>query len=182
MVTFTCYTGGTQMTITHRIIEITPRINGEGYTIVLRGDNQGDTSESKNVALGKQTIQTWVDDPDSTSFNYVIGKVVGSSRAIGFVVRMLTKPLGIVLILIVPAVIIIIMEVIRIVNLSGTERREKDAEEKAQQRSEIDELKRQLAALQMQAGAPPTAPPAEEPGQSADESASGTDDAHNNQE
>jgi hypothetical protein len=57
------------------------------------------------------------------------------------------QPIGIALIVMVPCAIIIVLEIIKIVNVFGAERKQKIKEEHDRQQSEIDELKRQLAML-----------------------------------
>jgi hypothetical protein len=70
------------------------------------------------------------------------------------------QPLGIVLLIIIPSVIIIVLEVIRIMRVLGEEKAQKDKEEKEKQSSEIEELKKQLAELRQglaAANVPPSA-------------------------
>lgn len=127
-----------QETITHRIINI--KDNGAGgYFITLEGDNK--TSESN---LLTQTINTSLSD----SPNYVIGKVTGQSYALGLMVYAFKTPVGIVCLIIIPCLIIIVFEVLRLVRVFGGEKKERIKAEQAKQASEIEELKRQLAALQ----------------------------------
>lgn len=123
--------------VTHRIIE-KARYN-EGWKIVLQGDNKAD---SENVKMGVQTIYT-----DTESVDYIIGKVTGQSRVLGFITYIMKQPIGIALIVMVPCAIIIILEIVKIVNVFGAERKQKIKEEHDRQQSEIDELKRQLAML-----------------------------------
>lgn len=128
----------TQETITHRITSIEPKETG-GYIIELEGDNKTENSDTLS-----QTIDTSnVDSP-----NYVIGKVVGQNYVLGLFVNMLKNPIILILCVIVPAVGIIIFEIIRLITLFGAERRQKDQEEKEKQQSELDELRRKLAELE----------------------------------
>ncbi len=128
----------TQETITHRITSIEPKATG-GYIIELEGDNKSADSDTLS-----QTIDTSnVDSP-----NYVIGKVVGQNYALGLFVNMLKNPVVLILCVIVPAVGIIIFEIIRLVTLFGAEKKKKDNEEKEKQKSELDELRRKLAELE----------------------------------
>ena len=143
----------TQETITHRIVDITPKETG-GYIISLEGDNKNSDADTLT-----QTIDT---SEAETSPNYVIGKVTGQSRVLGFVVFSLKQPLVIVFLIVVPCAVIIVFEVIRIFNLLSAEKKKKFAEEKAlmekdkeKQADEIEELKKQLAALQQAANSPP---------------------------
>lgn len=126
-----------QETITHRIIAIEQ--NGEGgYFITLEGDNK-----NSETNLLSQTINTSLED----SPNYVIGKVTGQSYALGLLVYAYKTPVGIVCLIILPCLIIIAFEVFRLVRLFGKEKQEKIKAERNEQANEIEELKRQLAAL-----------------------------------
>ena len=147
---------GKQETITHRLIEDPVPNSRGGYDLVLQGDNRGNDEDP--ISLGTQKIDT--SDYERGGFNYVIGKVVADSRLFGLFVYAIKQPLGIVLIIIVPCVIIIIMEIIRIMRVLGEEKTQKAQEEKKKQDSEIEELKKQLAALQ-QGLVSATPPPAE---------------------
>lgn len=134
-----------QETITHRIVNIVENESG-GYLITLQGDNKNLDSN-----LLSQTINTSLSD----SPNYIIGKVTGQSYLLGLLVYALKTPVGIVCLIIIPCLIIIAFEVMRIIRAFSKEKTEKmKAEqeqikaEKEQQASEIEELKRRLAALQ----------------------------------
>lgn len=127
-----------QETITHRITSIEKKETG-GYIIELKGDNA--TSET---AAGTQTIDTSV----AESPNYVIGKVTGKSYVIGLLIYALKTPVGIVCIVILPCAIIIGLEIVRIVSVITEEKRKKAQEQSEKQESEIEKLKRELAALQ----------------------------------
>lgn len=136
----------TQETITHRIISITQKPTG-GYVISLEGDNKA--SDAKTL---KQKIDT---DETSTSPNYVIGKVTGQSRVLGFLVYSVKQPLVMVLLVIVPCAVIIVLQIIKIVNVLTADRKKRAIEEKMRaeedkkrQNDEIEELQKQLAALQ----------------------------------
>ena len=123
-----------QEVITHRIVALTPNETG-GYTIVLEGDN-------KNAEDGvlQQTIDTSLTD----SPNYVIGKVTGKSLVLGYLVSALKSPLGIVLIVIVPCLIIIILEVIKIADILSAEKKRAMLAEQQKKDEVIAELERQL--------------------------------------
>ncbi|MBR1867490.1 MAG: S26 family signal peptidase [Clostridia bacterium] len=140
-----------QETITHRIVKITEKDTG-GYILTLEGDNK----ESDSNTL-QQTVDT---DLSDISPNYIIGKVTGQSRLLGFIVYSLKQPLSMVFLMIVPCAIIIIFEIVKIIRIFGAEKKQKFEEEKGKmeeekqkQASEIEELKKQLAALQ---GSPPS--------------------------
>ncbi|MBQ6922731.1 MAG: hypothetical protein IJQ66_06545 [Clostridia bacterium] len=142
------YKYDTQETITHRIVKIKPKASG-GYIISLEGDNKA--SDAKTL---KQTIDTSLAD---TSPNYIIGKVTGQSRILGFLVYSLKQPLVILFLIVVPCVVIIVFQIIKIVNILTADKKKRFAEEKQKmakdkekQASEIEELKKQLAALQKQ--------------------------------
>ncbi|MBR5192296.1 MAG: hypothetical protein IKW33_02695 [Clostridia bacterium] len=127
-----------QETITHRIINIEDKGAGR-YIITLEGDNK-----NAEDGLLQQTIDTSLEN----SPNYVIGKVTGQSYFLGLLVYAFNSTVGIICLIIVPSVIIITFEVIRLVKVFGKEKKEKLLEEKKKQENEIEELKRQLAELQ----------------------------------
>ncbi|MBQ8229838.1 MAG: hypothetical protein IJZ32_03990 [Clostridia bacterium] len=127
-----------QETVTHRITAIEAK-EGGGYIIELKGDN----AASENAA-GTQTIDT----SDLQSPNYVIGKVTWNSHALGVLVYALKTPVGIICIVILPSLIIICLEIVRIVGVLQEGKRKKAKEEAEKKENEIEELKRQLAALQ----------------------------------
>lgn len=140
VLTFTYDYGGTQQVITHRIKDIYPNKDG-GYTILLQGDNKNSTTN-----LGTQEIDT--STPPEIATKYVIGKVTGQCYIFGWFITTLKKPLGLVLIIIVPALIIIGYEMIKIVNLLAAEKRKKATDKIAKQDDEIAELRKKLAELQ----------------------------------
>ena len=127
-----------QETITHRIVNIEEKITG-GYIITLEGDNKNAETD-----LMQQTIDTSLTD----SPNYIIGKVTGQSYVLGLLVYAFKTPVGIVCLIIIPCLIIIAFEVIRLVKVFGKDKKEKLQAEKKKQDDEIEELKRQLAELQ----------------------------------
>lgn len=127
-----------QETITHRIVKIQEKETG-GYIITLEGDNKGSDSR-----LLTQMIDTSLQD----SPNYVVGKVTGQSYLLGLLVYALKTPVGIVCIVIIPSVIVLIFEVLRLVKVFGGEKKEKLAEKQKAQELELEELKRQLEELQ----------------------------------
>lgn len=149
-----------QETITHRIVDIREKSSG-GYLITLEGDNKNSDSN-----LLQQTIDTSLtDSPD-----YIIGKVTGQSYFLGLVVYAFKSPVGIICLIIIPCLIIIGFEVIRIVNVLGKDRKEKAKEKEQRQTDEIEELKRQLALLQKQntLAENPTDTPTENPSENTD--------------
>ena len=135
------YVYTTQETITHRIVDIEEKDDKTGFIIKLEGDNKS----SEDGAL-TQVIDTSI----SNSPNYVIGKVVGQSKALGFMTGLLRTPAGLIIAVIVPCSIILVFEICRIVGVVGLEKREKAEKEKAEKQSELDELKRRLAELEAQ--------------------------------
>ena len=89
------------------------------------------------------------------STNYVIGKVVGVNYPMGLFIYALKQPIGLILIVIVPCLIIIAFEVVKIITILNADKKAKtlaaqqqQQEEIDKQQSEIEELKRQLAAMQ----------------------------------
>ena len=139
-----------QETITHRIIEKNENLDKDGkpngwYTFVLKGDNKA-LAEDPNASAadtGTQTINTEIE-----SANYIVGKVTGQSRFLGFIAYALKQPICIALIVIVPCLIIMTLEVIKIVGVLNEDKKKKQIEEKESQQNEIEELKKQLAELQ----------------------------------
>lgn len=138
VLTFQYGTYGTSTPITHRIISITE--NDGGYTILLAGDNKADSD-----GVLTQTIRT---AQAGMGLDYVIGKVTGQSRALGWIFTILKQPVGLALVIIVPCALIIVMQIVRIVGVLGADKKKKAAEEKEKQADEIEELKRQLSELQ----------------------------------
>jgi len=132
------YVYTTQVTITHRISSITEKPTG-GFIIELAGDNK--TTDDGQLY---QTIDTSV--PNSP--NYVIGKVVGQSYPFGVVVNLLKSPAGIIFIIIVPCLIIILLEIVRIFNTVMANKKEKYQAEKKEKDDELEELRRRLAQLE----------------------------------
>jgi hypothetical protein len=129
------YTYSSQVTITHRIVEITAKQTG-GYIIVLEGDNK--VSEDN---VGQQTIDTSIEN----STNYVIGKVTGVSVAVGYLITAVKSTWGIVFIVIVPCSIIIILEIFRIADIIMQKRKEAMKAEQKKKDDEIEQLKKLLA-------------------------------------
>lgn len=132
------YVYARQETITHRIVQITQKSTG-GFIIELAGDNRN--TENGNLT---QTIDTSATE----STNYIIGKVTGQNYVLGLLIYALKNPIGIACIIIVPCLIIIAMQVIKIVGVykNGKNSRIGDLQDK--QSREIEELKRQLEAMQ----------------------------------
>ena len=128
-----------QETITHRITDKYLKPDGSGYIISLAGDNKD--SDSENLT---QVIDTSI--PESP--NYVIGKVVGQNYALGLLVHTLKTPVGMVCIIIVPALIILLVELVKVINLFSSGKRKKEEEIREAQKSEIEELKRRLAEIE----------------------------------
>lgn len=152
------YSYGMQVTITHRIVEIAPNDNG-GYTIVLEGDNRAPkTDDGIKTTVSQQIIHT---EQRDSSPNFVVGKVTGQSKLLGLLVYAVKQPVGIALIVIVPCLIIMVMEIVRIVSVLGEEKRRKAAEVQERQSNEIEELRRQLASLQAGLAGSPAQPNAQ---------------------
>lgn len=121
-----------QLTITHRIIGI-EEIDG-GFKIELQGDNR--TDEQGGLV---QTIDTSIE-----STNYVIGKVVGKSYAIGLFLTVLKSPIGIIFIIILPSVILIVLEIIKIVGVINGDKKKKIQEDL----SELEMLREKLKQIE----------------------------------
>jgi len=127
-----------QETITHRITAIEPKETG-GYIISLEGDNK-----SSDDGVLTQEIDTSLEN----SPNYIIGKVTGQSYPLGLLINVLKSPVGIVCIIILPALAIIVFEIIKIINVFGADRKKKEDKEKEMKQNELDELRRRLAELE----------------------------------
>ena len=125
-----------QTTITHRITKITEK--DVGYLIELAGDNKA----------SEETLTQLIDTSDTQSFNYVIGKVVWANYPLGWLVYALKSPVVILFLIILPCLIVIALEIIKIVSVLGAEKREKAKEEAEKKEAEIQALKRRLAALE----------------------------------
>ena len=139
VLTFRYVYGGTQYTITHRVTKITPKGDGN-YVFELKGDNKA----SENSDTLEQTIDTSF----SESTNYILGKVVGQSRFLGFIVSLVSSTVGLICIVIIPCAIIIIFEIVKIVGLFTKDKKAKANDEKKQMSEEIELLKKQLSELQ----------------------------------
>lgn len=146
--------------ITHRIIDIDPDPETGGYIIQLQGDNKGED--------GENLIQVIYTGRTNTS-NRVIGKVVGQSYLLGLFLSVLREPVGIICMILIPAVAIAIWELVKIINILTADKKRKAREENEAQQNELEALKRRLAELeavqasQEQAPPPPTqgSPPTE---------------------
>ncbi|MBQ9086461.1 MAG: hypothetical protein IJY47_04670 [Clostridia bacterium] len=133
------YVYTSQVTITHRITAIEPKEGG--YVIRLEGDNK-DANSNQLV----QTIDTSVEN----STNYVIGKVVAKNYLLGLLVTLLKNPVGMVLIVIVPCFIIVLLEVLKIVGVLNAEKKKREQEANLKKDSELEELRRRLAQLELE--------------------------------
>ena len=146
------YLYASQVTITHRVVDKLEKPGG-GYIFSLEGDNK---------AEGQHSMTQIIDTTDSDSPNYIIGKVTGKSFLFGLLISLMQKPVGIVLVVIVPCFIIIMMEVFKIIGVINEDKKKKALEETQKKNDEIEELRRRLAALETQtpatatSGAPPT--------------------------
>ena len=125
-----------QVTITHRVIKITEKEGG--YIIELAGDNKA----------SEDTLTQVIDTSDTESYNYVIGKVVWANFPLGWLVYALKTPAVVTCVIIIPCLIIIVLEIVKIVNVLGEGKREKIKEEAQKKDAELEELKRRLAALE----------------------------------
>lgn len=172
-----------QEVITHRIVRIEQNEKG-GYTIDLEGDNKTENSE-----VLAQTIDT----SQRNSPNYVIGKVKGQNYPVGLVVSLLKSRWGLIFAIIVPSLIILILEILKIFRMFEADKREKTQNKLEtqqgkieSQQSELELLRRRLEELEkMQKAAAASAeqtkeetgedPPKEEATESASETEAGED-------
>lgn len=120
-------------TVTHRVVSLTEKEGG--YIVTLAGDNRNAGS-----AVVTQTIDTTVND----GVNYIIGRVTGQSRALGWLVTAVKSPTGMLFMIIVPCSVIVVFEIAHIVGLVHSSRQKRATDAQAE---EIETLKRQLAAL-----------------------------------
>lgn len=127
-----------QETITHRITSIEENERG-GYTISLEGDNKDYDAE-----VLTQTIDT----SEANSPNYVIGKVVGQSYPLGLLITVLKSPVGIICVVIIPALAIMIFEIVKVVRMFTEDKRNAEREEKESRERELEELRRRLSELE----------------------------------
>jgi uncharacterized membrane protein len=137
--------------ITHRVISKIDLPSG-AFEFHLMGDNRG----SDGVAA-EQIIST-----ESGKRDYIIGKVVGQSEFLGWVVTTIKTPLGLIMMIFIPCIIIVIVEVVRIIGMIVADNKEKakEKEEQAEKerkehdatKNELDELRRQIeqAKLELQ--------------------------------
>ena len=132
------YVYTTQVTITHRIVAISEMETG-GFIIELEGDNK-----NSEDGLLTQIIDTSI--PNNT--NYVIGKVTGQAKLLGTVMSFLMQPVGIILLIILPCVIIIAVEVFKIARTLTADKRMRDKEERDKKENELEELRRRLAEIE----------------------------------
>jgi hypothetical protein len=129
------YVYTSQVTITHRLIHKEPNGKG-GYILTLVGDNKTEGSH-----LLTQTIDT----SEKNAMNYVIGKVVGTSYLLGTVLSVLREPVGIVCVIILPCLVIIVLEVLKIIGVMNAEKKKKAQAEKEATENELAELRKRLA-------------------------------------
>lgn len=134
------YVYTSQVTITHRIVSITEKDSG-GYVIELAGDNKSESSEQMNQII---------DTSNKNDVNYVIGKVTGKTFLLGALLSLLKTPVGMISVVIVPCMIIIIIEAIKIANILGADRKKRQQEELNKKEDELEELRRRLSQLESQ--------------------------------
>lgn len=132
-----------QVTVTHRVIEIdmVEEAETKGFVFRLMGDNKASDSNP-----GVQTINT-----TKESSNYVIGKVTGQSKFLGHVFTFLKSNIGIGVVIILPALTLLIYEVVKIIQILSENKKTKFSgvnselsETNRAQNEEIERLKREL--------------------------------------
>ncbi len=131
------YVYTTQETITHRISHKAENANG-GYDIYLVGDNR---------ASETGVLSQYIDTSEEDSPNYIIGKVTAVNYPLGLAITAMKHPIGIVCIVIIPCLIIMILEIIRIYGLLTAKKREAQKAENERRDSELEELRAKLAML-----------------------------------
>lgn len=128
-----------QETITHRVTDKYQKPDGSGYIISLAGDNKD---------VGSENLTQVIDTSVPENPNYVIGKVVGQNYVLGLLVSALKTPVGMVCIIILPALIILLVELVKVINIFMSDKRKKEEKIREEQQSEIEELKRRLAEIE----------------------------------
>ena len=139
VLTFRYVIGNKQETITHRVINISDL--EDGYLFELKGDN---ISSNSSVSTTSQFINT----QDENSPNYVIGKVIAKSHILGILLYSLKQPLGMALLIIVPSIIIMVVEVIKITSYIYSLKKKKTENELNLQKIELEELKSKLQKIE----------------------------------
>lgn len=133
VLTFKYMVANRQEIITHRVIDI-EEIDG-GFIFTLRGDNINEDGTTSS-----QIINT----TEEESFNYIIGKVKWTNYPIGLIVTALKSKVGLICMIIIPCVILIGFEIMKIVNEFN-----KDKKQKAKDKDEeIEELRRRIQQLE----------------------------------
>lgn len=127
-----------QVTITHRISSINKKDDG-GYIITLIGDNK--TTESN---LLEQTIDT----SNVSSPNYIIGEVKGKSLILGLLATIMKSSYSLIFIIIIPCVIFIIIEILKIFKVLNTEKEESKKQEIEKKDLELQELRNKIKELE----------------------------------
>ncbi len=130
------YTYTRQITVTHRITSIKENGTG-GYIIILTGDNA-----ASKARQGYQTINT----SDTTSPNYIIGKVKATSHIVGQLLQITSDPINALLLITFPCVLIIMLEIFKLIKSSIDEKLRKSEERVKSLQLELDELKGKLKA------------------------------------
>ena len=147
VITFQYGEYGPRLPITHRIKEIKEDGDG-GYIIKLQGDNKPTLEQEGGASAADVGTQTLYTSKQFNSTNYIVGKVTGQSYVLGVLVTAVSQPLGIVLIVIVPCLVIAVLEIVKIVSVLNADKKKKAQEKFDKQESEIEILKRQLAEMQ----------------------------------
>ena len=132
------YVYTTQVTITHRIVEPVEEVES-GFIIRLSGDNKSSNGDTLD-----QVIDTSI--PNNT--NYVLGKVVSQSYIFGLFMSLLMQPVGIVLLIIVPCLVIILLEVLKIARMFANNKNKEERAELEKREQELEELRKRLAELE----------------------------------
>jgi len=131
------YVFDTQKTVTHRLVG--KESDGEGgYVLTLKGDNAGKDAEGQVIRTAEHEV----------SPNYVIGRVVGQSRALGAIVSAVSHPIGLLLAVIIPSLLIAAFEIFRIVGYFTEDRRKRREDELLKKENEIAELRQRLEEMQ----------------------------------
>ena len=140
VLTFKYEIANRQKIITHRVIDIEEKEGG--FVFYLRGDNINED--------GTTSVQI-IDTTEEDSFNYVIGKVVSVNYPVGLVLSSLKSKVGIIFVIIVPCLLLIGMEIVKIYNELNKDKKQKQKEKEIElenKNQELEELKKKLLELE----------------------------------
>lgn len=116
VVTINYKESGTMLTVTHRIVN--KEVFGDGYKFTIQGDN------FSTGTPGVQHVYTVNTDLNPEPFNYFIGKVTKVSPFVGGFMRASQSKVVIVVLILIPALAVIVFEIINIVKVVNKDKKE----------------------------------------------------------